>query len=75
MAGETEMWFGFQQIRMRKLEHMDTTPNDRPAGDLDAHAPGRFCKKCGQRIKADQVARRRGESGWVHDVCPPTGSD
>jgi len=57
---------------IRELEQMDTTPNDRPAGDLYAHAPGRICTKCDRRIEASQPARKRGESGWVHDVCPPT---
>jgi len=43
------------------------------AGDLYAHAPGRVCMKCDRLIVASQPARRRGESGWVHDVCPFTG--
>jgi len=63
----------FQYLVARKiadLEHKDFTPNERPAGDLYAHAPGRICQKCDRRILASQAARRRGESGWVHDVCP-----
>lgn len=55
-----------------ELENKDFTPKDRPAGDLYAHAPGRICKKCDRRINASEPARRRGESGWVHDVCPLT---
>ena len=51
-----------------ELENKDYTPSERPAGDLYAHAPGRICKKCDRRIRASDVARRRGESGWVHDV-------
>ena len=55
------------------LEHKDFTPNEsRNAGDQFAHAPGRICKKCDRRIEAREPARRRGESGWVHDVCPFT---
>jgi hypothetical protein len=57
---------------VRELEHKDFTPDERPAGDMYAHAPGRICKRCDRRILASQAARRRGESGWVHDVCPPT---
>ena len=53
------------------IANKDFTPNDRPAGDLYAHAPGRMCKKCDRRILASQPARKRGESDWVHDVCPP----
>lgn len=37
---------------------------------LVAHAPGKICKNCDRRIEACEVARRRGESDWVHDVCP-----
>ncbi len=39
--------------------------------DHYAHAPGRACRACGQIIERGQPARRRGESDWVHDVCPP----
>lgn len=54
-----------------QLEHMDTTPNEsRTAGDNFAHAPGRICKKCDHPIEARQPARRKGETGWVHDACP-----
>ena len=42
-----------------------------PSGeDHFAHAPGRTCEACGQVIEPGQAARRRGESDWVHDVCP-----
>ena len=54
------------------LEHKDFTPNERPADDQFAHAPGRICTKCDRRILASQAARLRGESSWVHDTCPPT---
>jgi hypothetical protein len=53
-----------------ELEHKDFTPGQRPGGDNYAHAAGRICKKCDREIQARQPARRRGESGWVHDVCP-----
>ena len=57
--------------RMLNLENVDLTPNDRPAaGDLFAHAPGRFCEQCDRPLAPGQPARRRGESGWVHDTCP-----
>jgi hypothetical protein len=42
--------------------------------DHSAHAAGRVCTSCGQVIGGGQPARRRGEAGWVHDVCPsPVG--
>jgi hypothetical protein len=42
--------------------------------DHSAHAAGRICTSCGQVIGAGQPARRRGDAGWVHDVCPsPAG--
>ena len=40
--------------------------------DHSAHASGKVCKSCGQKIAAGQPARRRGESQWSHDVCPLT---
>lgn len=57
------------------LEHKDFTPNEsRASGDHFAHARGKVCAKCDRPIEAREPARRRGESGWVHDVCtdPPT---
>jgi len=53
------------------LEHKDFTPNQsQTADDHFAHAAGRICVKCDRAIEVRQPARRRGESGWVHDVCP-----
>jgi hypothetical protein len=54
------------------LEHKDYSPNDRTAiaGDHYAHAAGQICKTCDRVIASRDPARRRGESGWVHDVCP-----
>jgi hypothetical protein len=40
-------------------------------GDHFSHAAGRICRNCDRRIEARQPARRKGEDGWVHDVCPP----
>jgi len=59
-----------------ELQQMDQTPGQsRVVGDNYAHAAGRICKKCDRVIEASQPARRRGESGWVHDVCPFAGDD
>jgi hypothetical protein len=38
--------------------------------DHFARADGKTCASCGERIGARQPARRRGDSDWVHDVCP-----
>jgi len=38
--------------------------------DNYARALGAICRNCGQPIEAGQAARRRGEAGWAHDVCP-----
>jgi hypothetical protein len=70
------MYFSQQSLTnsaILELEHKDFTPNDRPAGDLFARAPGTDCKRCDRRITQRQAARRSGEFGWVHDVCPPAG--
>ena len=45
-------------------------PDLRAGEDHAAHAPGRTCVACGQVIKPEQDARRRGEADWAHDVCP-----
>jgi hypothetical protein len=42
------------------------------AADHFLHAKGWICKNCDHRIEARQPARRKGEDGWVHDVCPPS---
>jgi hypothetical protein len=41
------------------------------SGDHFSHAAGRICQNCDRRIEAREPARRKGENGWVHDVCPP----
>jgi hypothetical protein len=59
------------QAEIDRLGRTDFDEHDRTAReDQAAHAPGKTCEKCGQPITARQDARRRGESGWVHDVCP-----
>lgn len=44
--------------------------DQRTGEDHFAHAAGKICIACGRTIEAGQAARRRGETGWVHDVCP-----
>jgi hypothetical protein len=54
-----------------EVERMDFEPQQRRnPPDHFAHAGGRTCTKCDRVIRDGQPARRRGESGWVHDVCP-----
>jgi ADP-ribose pyrophosphatase YjhB (NUDIX family) len=56
----------------RILADADVKRDERPGGeDHAAHATGRTCIACGQVIEREQAARRRGESDWAHDVCPP----
>jgi hypothetical protein len=59
----------------RALANKDFSEPGRDTGeDHSAHAAGRVCTSCGQVIGAGQPARRRGDAGWVHDVCPsPAG--
>jgi hypothetical protein len=55
----------------RRLADADLDEGDKHAGkDHFAHATGKICKACGRTIEAGQAARRRGETDWVHDVCP-----
>jgi len=64
---------GYLNMQTEQLAHTDFTETDRDTGeDHSAHAAGRTCAKCGDPITARQTARRRGETGWVHDVCPRT---
>jgi len=54
------------------VEGMRTDSDEGGDGtDHFVHAAGRICQKCDRRIEALQPARRKGEDGWVHDVCPP----
>ena len=72
--------FTFQQGRMgvesQQLANADFTEPDRDTGDdHSAHAAGKTCASCGEPITARQPARRRGETDWVHDVCPRAPGD
>ena len=69
-----------QQGRMAaesaELAHADFSERSRVTGeDHAAHAGGRTCRACGRTIRPEQDARRRGEAGWVHDVCPRLRTD
>jgi hypothetical protein len=62
---------GYMNVTSRQLAHADFTEPDQDTGeDHSAHAAGKTCAKCGDPLTATQPARRRGESDWVHDVCP-----
>lgn len=62
---------GYAASQSRQLAEADFTEPGRDTGsDHSAHAAGRTCAKCGEPIAASQPARRRGETSWVHDVCP-----
>lgn len=50
-----------------------TEPGQDTREDHSAHVAGKTCARCGQAITGQEPARRRGESEWVHDVCPVTG--
>jgi hypothetical protein len=52
------------------LDLADDDSNDPAREDHYAHAAGAICEKCDHMIEAAQIARRRGETGWVHDMCP-----
>lgn len=62
---------GFIAEESKRLADADFSERDRHTGeDHFAHAAGKMCKSCGHTIEAGQAARRRGETDWVHDVCP-----
>jgi hypothetical protein len=62
---------GFIGGESKRLADADFSESERNTGeDHSAHAGGKICKSCGHTIKAGQAARRRGETDWVHDVCP-----
>jgi hypothetical protein len=62
---------GFIAGESKRLAGADFSERDRHTGeDHSAHAAGKICKSCGHTIEAGQAARRRGETDWVHDVCP-----
>lgn len=61
---------GFIGAESKRLGDADLSEPGQEMEDHSAHAAGKICKSCGQTIGAGQSARRRGESDWVHDVCP-----
>ena len=70
MAAESQMARMAAESKM--LAEADFEDHRQPTGeDHFAHAPDRICKACGEVIEPGQAARRRGESDWAHDVCPP----
>jgi len=62
---------GYMAMRTQELANADFTESDRDTDeDQFAHATAKTCASCGEPITARQPARRRGETDWVHDVCP-----
>ena len=62
---------GYVAGESERLANTDLNERDRHTEeDHSAHAAGKICKSCGHMIEAGQAARRRGETDWVHDVCP-----
>jgi hypothetical protein len=62
-------------IRWLERARIQEPEPGKPAGekgyeDRYAYAEGEVCEKCGGTIETAQRARRRGETGWVHDMCP-----
>ena len=63
---------GSLHAAMAATEGMHSDRGNGPSGeDHFARAAGRTCQNCDRPIEAREPARRRGEDGWVHDVCPP----
>jgi hypothetical protein len=60
------MWEESQNLVDADFEEPDRNTGE----DHFAHAVGKICATCGRTIEAGQVARRHGETDWVHDVCP-----
>ena len=57
--------------KAERLADIDFNEQDRPTGEDHAlHVTGQICAKCGRMIEPEQAARRYGEAGWVHDLCP-----
>lgn len=58
-------------MQSRQLADAGFTGTGQDTGeDHSAHADGKTRVSCGEPIGARQPARRRGDSSWVHDVCP-----
>jgi hypothetical protein len=72
VAGHTPQ-YGYIAGGSERLANAGLSERGRRTGeDHSAHAAGKICKSCGRPIKAEQPARRRGETDWAHDVCPVT---
>jgi hypothetical protein len=39
--------------------------------DLELHASGRTCARCGQAIGSDEDVRRTASGAYQHEFCPP----
>jgi hypothetical protein len=62
---------GYIATQSQQLADADFTETGQDTDeDHSAHADGKTCASCGEPIGARQAARRRGDSDWVHDVCP-----
>jgi hypothetical protein len=62
---------GYTATQSQQLADADFTEPGRDTGeDHSVHTAGKTCVSCGKPIEARQPARRRGETDWVHDVCP-----
>ena len=62
---------GYTAMQSQQLADADfTEPGGDTGEDHSAHAAGKTCATCGEPIGAGQPARRRGDTDWVHDVCP-----
>jgi hypothetical protein len=58
-------------MQSQQLADAGSTEPGRDTGeDHSAHVAGKTCASCGEPIGARQPARRRGDTDWVHDVCP-----
>ena len=72
---ETTMVFDLSAMiaaaKAERLANIEFNEQDRPTGEDHAlHVTGQICAKCGRVIEPEQAARRYGEAGWVHDLCP-----
>jgi hypothetical protein len=64
---------GYTDMQSKQLADADfTEPGQDTGEDHSAHVTGKTCARCGRPITAQEAARRRGESDWVHDICPAT---
>jgi hypothetical protein len=62
---------GYIAAESKDLADADfTEPGQDTGEDHSAHVTGKTCARCGHPITVREAARLRGESDWVHDVCP-----